>query len=82
MILVDVYVPSLNRTYDFRLDETVGIDLIIDEISDMISQKEHCRIVGDRGKLFLASRTDKKILPYGSTLASCGVTTGDSLIFS
>ena len=36
MILVDVYVPSMDRVYNFNLDEDSSIQVIIDEISDLI----------------------------------------------
>ena len=39
MILVDVYVPSLDDTFDFMLDENTEIDKVILEISEMIKKK-------------------------------------------
>ena len=32
MILVDIYVPSLDKTYDFHVDETVQTEKLIMEI--------------------------------------------------
>ena len=40
MILVDIYVPSIGNTYDFQLDEEVPVGNVIEEISEMIGQKE------------------------------------------
>ena len=36
MILVDIYVPSLDKTYDFHVDETVQTEKLIMEIVEMI----------------------------------------------
>ena len=43
MILVEVMVPSLGRRYDFELEESVTVDLLIREMVTVICQKEHCR---------------------------------------
>lgn len=80
MILVDVYVPSVDMTYDFQLNETITIDTIIEEISEMIGQKEHSVIVGDVSKLVLCDKTNKRILNKNVTLAEAGIITGNTLI--
>lgn len=80
MILVDIYVPSIGNTYDFQLDEEVPVGNVIEEISEMIGQKEHCQIVGDMTKLMLCTAKDKQILYRDYTLAECHIVTGDSLI--
>lgn len=80
MILVDIYVPSVENTYDFQLDENTPISTIIEEIGELIEQKEHCAIVGEMEKLLLCTRKDEKILSKGQTLDGCGIKTGDSLI--
>lgn len=80
MILVDIYVPSTGNTYDFQLDEEIPVGNVIEEISEMIGQKEHCQIVGDMSKLMLCVGKDKKILHKDYTLSECHIVTGDSLI--
>ncbi len=80
MILVDIYVPSIGNTYDFQLDEEVPVGNVIEEISEMIGQKEHCRIVGDMTKLMLCVQKDRQILHRDDTLAQCHIVTGDSLL--
>ena len=80
MILVDIYVPSIGNTYDFQLDEEVPVGNVIEEISEMIGQKEHCRIVGDMTKLMLCAKKDRQILHRDDTLAQCHIVTGDSLL--
>lgn len=80
MILVDVYVPSVDNTYDFQLDEDATVATLVEEIGELIGQKEHCRIAGNIENLMLCLREDKKILPKNLTLKACGVQTGNSLI--
>lgn len=80
MITVDIYVPSVNRVYDFQLDENVQIGNIIDEISGLIEQKEHCVLAGNREELVLCLRKGSLMLPTDMTLAECGVRTGNSMI--
>jgi len=80
MILVDIYVPSVDNTYDFQLDEDSYVYAVIEEIGELIGQKEHCQIIGDMENLMLCALKDKQILPKDSTLAECGVRTGNSLI--
>lgn len=80
MILVDIYVPSVDNTYDFRLDEEAYVYAIVEEVGELIGQKEHSQAAGDMENLMLCAVKDKRILPKDSTLAECGVRTGDSLL--
>lgn len=80
MILVDIYVPAVGNVYDFQLDEEEKISTIVEEIGELVGQKEHCRIVGDIGDLMLCSGKDKMILSKNLTLAASGIRNGDSLI--
>lgn len=80
MILVDIYVPAVGNVYDFQLDEDEKIGAIVEEIGELIGQKEHCQIVGDMGELMLCSKGDKQILSKNMTLAASGIQNGSSLI--
>ena len=80
MILVDIEVPSVDSSYDFQLDEDSSVYNIIGEISELISQKEHCSIMGNIESLMLCTKKDRRILSVNSTLRDSGVQTGDSLI--
>ena len=80
MILVDIYVPAVGNTYDFQLDEDEKISTIVEEIGELIGQKERCQIVGEIGELMLCSGKDKKILSKNLALASSGIRNGNSLI--
>ena len=80
MILVDVYVPSVDKEYDFSLNETVTVQTIIEEITEMIGQKEQTFLVGDIGEMNLCDKKSNTVLPLENTLSDCGVRTGASLI--
>lgn len=80
MIIVDVYVPALDREYDFNLDQSVKVSTIIEEISEMIAHKEHSEIVGSMDRLMLFDRQEGKRIPGSATLASSGIRTGSKLI--
>lgn len=80
MILVDIFVPSVDKTYDFNLNENVSVKMLIDEVSEMICQKERCKIIGNVSDLQLCDKYSQQILPKNRTLMDCGVLTGSSLI--
>ena len=81
MVLVDVHVPSVNKVYDFQLSETALISTVIEEICEMISQKERVAIVGNVTELLLCDKNTQCILDNNKTLAECNVVNGHSLIF-
>lgn len=80
MILVDIYVPAVGNLYDFQLEENEKICTIIEEIGELVGQKEHCQVVGNIEELMLCSREKHLILSKNSTLAQSGIRTGNSLI--
>lgn len=79
MILVDVYVPSLDKEYNFSLNENVNIGTIREEVVEMIGQKEQTQLVGNISGMNLLSKERESILPDNSTLARCGIKTGAML---
>jgi len=80
MIMVDVYVPAVDKEYDFSLDQNVRISTIIEEISEMIAHKEHSEVVGNIEELMLCDRKAGKILDENATLGSVQICTGSKLI--
>lgn len=80
MIMVDVYVPALDKEYDFCLNPDVKIGTVIEEISEMIARKEHSQIVGNTGELILCDREEGRILDGTKTLGICRIQTGSRLM--
>lgn len=80
MVLVDIFVPSLDKTYNFSLNEHVPVSSIVEEITEIIEQKERSTYKGDVGKLHLYNKKTRAPLPDKNTLAECFVTTGSYLL--
>ena len=80
MIIVDIYVPSVDKNYNFSLSEDVEVSTIISEITDMISQKEQSALIGNVDALNLYDLKEKKILGRDYTLFQCNIRTGSSLM--
>lgn len=80
MILVDIYVPGVNQTYDFSVDENAKIGLLLEEISGMICQKEQCSLNGSVKELMLVSQNQRKLLSEELTLAHYNISQGDRLL--
>lgn len=80
MILVDVYIPSVDETYDFMLDENTEISKIMLEILEVIAKKMQSGAVRYVKGFMLYHMTEGKALEKGSTLASSGVKPGSRLM--
>lgn len=80
MIIAEVFIPSLDKSYDFKLNGDVIVSVLIEEISSVICQKEQCEITGDKNNLMLFKEEGKQILSMGLSLYENGIKTGDKLI--
>lgn len=80
MILVDVYVPSLDKTYDFSLNDQASIAAVIEEISEMISQNEQCEMIKNPEELLLCSYDQRKILDMNTCLEENEIRSGSHLM--
>lgn len=80
MILVDIYVPAVEQIYDFSLDEHCKIGSLLEEIQEMVCQKEHCEGTEDISRLSLCSKEQRRMLNHDSTLAENGIHNGSMLI--
>lgn len=80
MIMVDVYVPAYEKTYDMGVDENLSIDLILEEMANVVCQKEMGRLKGKADELCLCSYREQKILSPERTLRDYGIETGSRLL--
>ena len=80
MIIVDVVVPALNRTYNFNLDEEVPISVLIEEISELICKKERSELEGCRERFVMGSVDKKECFDPAESLRAYSVKQGDKLI--
>lgn len=82
MIVVDVYVPALDRVYNFNLDEDSRISVLIEEISELICRKERSSLDGEKERFIMGS-LDKKInFNPDYSLREYSVKNGDKLILA
>lgn len=80
MILVDVYIPSVDDNFDFMLDENTEIKKIVLEISEMISKKVKSSTISKSEEFFLYHMDRELLLDKNQTLHSSGVTDGCRLM--
>lgn len=80
MILVDIYVPVLDETYDFHLDENTETGIIIEQVADMICQKEKCPLKGKVEELTLWKQDSGYKLSRCNTLKEAGIEAGERLL--
>lgn len=76
MILVDVYIPSLDETFDFRIDETAKITNVVQEISEMMCKKYKTELNEKAENFFLCSAEQGKVLEGETTLEENDIVNG------
>lgn len=80
MIIAEVYVPSVDKIYEFKLNEDVAVSVAIDEISSVICQKEQCGIKGDKSQFLLFRCENRQLLSMNLSLYENGVQSSDRLM--
>lgn len=82
MITVMVYSVMFETEYEFRIDDDTDISEIVEEIGEMICQREQCELSGDPSRFMLFSKQKKIVLDSKATLRDYGIKNGDSLFFA
>lgn len=80
MIIVDIEVPSIERKYQFSVEEQVSVETLIAELAEVICQKEQCTLKGDIAKMCLCSGESRRILDRKRTLSQQKITNADQLL--
>ena len=80
MILVDVYVPSVDDKFDFTIDENTLVRKVIEELSGIISKKMKNSNVNQRIEFDLYDIKKKNHIDNNKTLFECGIRDGDQLM--
>lgn len=80
MILVDIYIPAVDETYDFMLEENVETDKIIDEITEMITKKMKGGSTEHTSEFLLYSMATERMLERRKSLQQNGVQDGTKLM--
>lgn len=76
MILVEVYIPSLDETFDFRIEETAKVVNVVQEISEMMCKKYKTELNQKSAEFILCSAEQGRILNGDSTLEDNGIVNG------
>lgn len=80
MLLMEVKVPSLGGRYDFELEESATVEVLIREIIAVICQKERCSCFeGAQGMRLYSQELERQLLPE-EVLGTSGVRNGQSLL--
>lgn len=79
MIMVDVYVASLNKSFDFGIEPEASVAAVIEEIVEMICQNEQYSMP-EAGDFALCCLDSQKILSPQSAIAANGIQTGNRLL--
>lgn len=79
MILVDIHVLSINKQYDFKLDENAYIADILEEVGEMMISGDDDSKTGIEN-LLLCDYESRRILPLQQSLKQCGIGNGCRLV--
>ena len=80
MIYAEVEIPSLRKSYDFKLDESIKIDDLIDELCIIICQKEKGEVLVRTTDMILALVNKGIIMNNRYTLADYNAFDGTKLM--
>jgi len=80
MILIDIYVPVLDRVYDFYLDAHKPVEQLISEIAGLIAEKEDTQVYGDKKDFWLCEIEKGRVLHKEHSLAEQGICEGAGLL--
>lgn len=80
MILVDIYIPSVDKSYDFQVDESVTVENLIVEIAEMIGNETKSGRNLPAKSFLLCSMDQELILQKTSSLQSYGIRNGSRLM--
>lgn len=80
MILVDIYIPAVDDTYDFLLDEDTEAGKLVLEICEMVSKKIQGGPVKNTAEFMLYHMDKNKVVEKMYTLRMAGVRDGSRLM--
>ena len=80
MILVELFVPAMDESFDFMLDENALVEQAIGEIDEMLSKKMKQTATDSNSQFMLCLLDQKKILSRFNTLAEAGIRDGSKIM--
>lgn len=82
MIIVNIQIPVMGKSYDFQMDENVPLCDACEEIVDMICRRNQCELRGDEKECMLWDAERGAVLPMDKTPLVSGLQTGSRLILA
>lgn len=79
MIIVDIQVPSINKVYDFELDEEMMAGALVKEVAEIVAEKEKM-IYRQEDQMYLFAMEHEKVLNENCSLRQQGIRNGERLI--
>ena len=80
MIIVNIHAPALETVYNFSLEETAKIGDLMEEIVELIAQKEHVPFGGGLQEMVLCSLENGEQFDKSRCLADYRISGGAELI--
>lgn len=80
MLLIEVYAPAYDRSYDMRVEEQIPIRYLMEEMAALIGQKEKALLTGELEKLCLCSMERGQLLSPEQCLQDYGIGNGYQFI--
>ena len=79
MVTLEINVSALGKTYQCSLDENAKICDVMEDVVDLIRQKEGITFRGDMRELIFCSLDKQIIFNRGGTLSDYNVSFGETL---
>ena len=76
LLLVEVYAPAYDKSYDMRVEEQTSIRQLMEEMTVLIGQKERNHMAGELEKLCLCSIERGEMLSREQCLQDYGIGNG------
>ena len=76
ILLVEVYAPAYDKSYDMRVEEQTSIRQLMEEMTVLIGQKERNYMAGELEKLCLCSIERGEMLSREQCLQDYGIGKG------
>lgn len=80
MIIVNIKVPALEKEYNFSVDENAPVEDLVEEIAELIVQKEGVQFSGNMNEMVLCSREPGFQCARQNCLSDYGIYGGAELI--
>ena len=79
-LLINVYCPSISKSYDFWIPGGLKASSVLQQVCDEICEIENNKNIFDnRGSLLLCSYMQQNVLQSDLTLDNAGIRSGDRL---